>query len=80
MKIIFYYVISLTEYPNIVAKSLKILLQLSTSYLCKSGFSALVNIKTKKEIKRKSVENKLTVYLSNTRPNIKEICKKHQAQ
>ena len=68
------------EYPNISEKAIKILLQFSTTYLCESGFSALVNIKNKKRQKLNSIENELRVCLSNTRPNIKEICKKNQAQ
>ncbi|GFX90684.1 SCAN domain-containing protein 3 [Trichonephila clavipes] len=36
------------DYPMIAKKALNILLQFSTSYLCEFGFSALANIKTKK--------------------------------
>lgn len=37
-----------TEFKNISEKTIKILLQISTSYLCEHRFSTLTNIKTKK--------------------------------
>lgn len=67
------------EYPNIGARALQVLVQFSTSYLCEVGFSTLVNIKTKKRERLKSVENEMRVCLSKIRPNIKELCKLHQA-
>ena len=39
------------DYPIIAKKALKILLQLSTSYLCKFGYLALTNIPTYKRKK-----------------------------
>ena len=37
------------KYPNIGEKTLVILLQFSTTYLCETAFSVLTNLKTKKE-------------------------------
>ncbi|XP_014785594.1 protein FAM200A-like [Octopus bimaculoides] len=68
------------EYPAIAQKVLRLLVQFSTSYLCKFGFSALTTIKHKKRAQLLSVEDELRVCLSKTRPNFKELCKKHQAQ
>ena len=68
------------EYPAIAQKALRLLVQFSTSYLCEFGFSALTTIKHKKRAKLLSVEDELRVCLSKTRPNLKELCKKHQAQ
>lgn len=68
------------EYPAIAQKALRLLVQFSTSYLCEFGFSALTTIKHKKRAQLRSVEDELRVCLSKTRPNLKELCKKHQAQ
>ena len=68
------------EHPAIAPKALRLLLQFSTSYLCEFGFSALTTIKHKKRAQLLSVEDELRVCLSKTRPNIKDLCKKHQAQ
>ncbi|XP_014782252.1 zinc finger BED domain-containing protein 5 [Octopus bimaculoides] len=68
------------EYPAIAQKALRLLVQFSTSYLCEFGFSALTTIKHKKRAQLLSVEDELRVCLSKTRPNLKELCKKHQAQ
>lgn len=74
-----FWITIMKEHPNIGFKALNILLQFSTSYLCELGFSALVNIKTKKRERLKTLENEMRVCLSKTRPNIKEICKHHHA-
>ena len=42
-------------------------------------FSALTTIKHKRRAQLLSVEDELRVCLSKTRPNLKELCKKHQA-
>ena len=68
------------EHPVIAQKALRLLLQFSTSYLCEFGFSALTTMKHKKRAQLLSVEDELRVCLSKTRPNITELCKKHQAQ
>ena len=66
-------------YPAIAQKALRLLL-FSTFYLCEFGFSALTTIKHKKQAQLLSVEDELRVCLSKTRPDLKELCKKHQAQ
>ncbi|UYV81214.1 hypothetical protein LAZ67_20000353 [Cordylochernes scorpioides] len=68
------------DYPLIAKRALNILLQFSTSYLCEFGFSALVNIKTKKRERLINVEDNMRVALSHLRPNINEIMKKRQPQ
>ena len=68
------------EYPAIAQKALRFLLLFLTSYLCEFGFPALTTIKHKKRAQLLSVEDELRVCLSKTRPNLKELCKKHQAQ
>jgi hypothetical protein len=44
------------EYPVISAKAMKILLQFSTSYLCKQSFSCLTDIRSKGRNRLLSVE------------------------
>jgi len=67
-------------HDKIGKKALKILLQFSTSYLCEQGFSTLVNIKTNKRMKMEFIEEEMRVCLSTIRPQIKDLCKKKQAQ
>ena len=68
------------EYPAIAQKALRLLVQFSTSYFCSFEFSALTTIKYKRRAQLLSVEDELRVCLSKTQPNLKELCKKHQAQ
>ena len=68
------------EYPAIALKALQLLVQFSTFYLSEFGFSTLTTIKHKRRAQLLSVEDELCVCLSKTRLNLKELCKKHQAQ
>ena len=66
------------EYPAIDQKTLRFLVQFSTSYLCEFGFSALTSIKHKKRAQLLSVEDIsvcVRACLSKTRPNLTELCK-----
>ena len=47
------------EYPNIGEKALVILLQFSTTYLCKTAFSVLTNLKTRKRERLLVVEEEM---------------------
>ena len=67
------------EYPAIAQKALRLLL-FSISYLREFGFSALTTIKHKKRAQLLSGEDELRVCLSKMRPDLKELCKKHNAQ
>jgi hypothetical protein len=75
-----FWIMTEKEHPNIAKRALHILLQFSTSYLCELGFSTLTNIKYKKREKLKCVEEEMRVCLSEIRPRIENICKRHQAQ
>ena len=66
------------EYPAIAQKALRLLL-FSTSYVLQFGFLALTAIKHKRA-QLLSVEDELRVCLPKTRPDLKELCKKRQAQ
>ncbi|CAI9731135.1 Hypothetical predicted protein [Octopus vulgaris] len=68
------------EYPAIAQKALRLVVHVSTYYFCEFGFSALATIKHKKRAQLLSLEDELHVFLSKTRPSLKELCKKHQAQ
>ena len=65
------------EYPAIAQKALQLFVQLSTSYICAFGFSALTTIKYKRRAQLPPVEDELRVCLLKTQPNLKELCKKH---
>ena len=67
------------EYPLISEIAISILLQFSTSYLCELGFSTLNNIKTKKRERLQCVEEEMRVCLSEIRPNVDNVARKHQA-
>jgi len=67
------------EYASLAKKALTILMQFSTSYLCELGFSTLHNIKSKKRERLCCIEEEMRVFLSEIRPNIKTVAKKHQA-
>ena len=68
-----------SEYPNIKEKALIILLQFSIMYLCKTRFSVLINLKTRKR-ERFLVEEEMQVALSNVHTDIERICSKNPAQ
>ena len=67
------------EYPSLAKKALTILMQFSTSYLCELAFSTLHNIKSKKRERLCCIEEEIRVCLSEIRPNIETVAKKHQA-
>ena len=68
------------EYPSLAKKALTILMQFSTSYLCELGFSTLRNMKTKKQERLCCIEEEMRVCLSEIRPDIEMVARKHQAQ
>ncbi|CAI9717626.1 Hypothetical predicted protein [Octopus vulgaris] len=67
------------KYHSVAKKALSVLGQFSTSYLCELGFSTLNNIKSKKREKLRCIEEEMMVCLSQIRPNIENVSKKHQA-
>ena len=67
-----------TEYPLLSNKAVNILLPFATTYLCKTAFSALTNMKTKYR-SRLDVESDMRVCLSNITPRIDSLCKAKQA-
>ncbi len=67
------------EYPMISDKALKFLIPFSTSYLCETGFSAMLAIKNKYRTKL-DLEPSLRLKLTKILPNIKKLCSMKQPQ
>ena len=67
------------EHVSISKKALTVLLQFSTSCLCKLGFSTIATIKCKKRGTLQCIDEEMRVCLSNIRPNIEKISQAHQA-
>ena len=67
------------SYPKMTKKTIQGILPFVSTYLCKSGFSTLLQIKTKQR-NRLDVKNDVRCALSNTFPRIYELSKKKQSQ
>ena len=67
------------SYPQISKLGFRTLLPFATTYLCESGFSTLLHIKTKERNKMK-VEHKMRLALLNTQPQISRLAAQTQAQ
>ena len=71
---------SLTEaYPLLSQRALQVLVPFVTTYLCESGFSSLVTMKTSTR-SRLVVEDDMRVALSSTAPRIQLLAKSKQDQ
>ena len=67
------------SYPKVTKKAIQGILPFVSIYLCKSGFSTLLQIKTKQR-NRLDVKNDVRCALSNTFPRIHELSKKKRSQ
>jgi zinc finger BED domain-containing protein 5/7/8/9 len=67
------------SYPNVALLSFKLLVPFASTYLCESGFSTLLQIKTKSR-NRLDVQDDMRLALSNTQPRISKLVKQIQAQ
>ena len=67
------------SYPKVTKKAIQGILPFVSTYLCESGFSTLLQIKTKRR-NRLDVENDVRCALSNTFPRIHELSKKKRSQ
>jgi hypothetical protein len=67
------------SYPKISKITLQNLLPFVTTYLCESGFSILLHIKSKTR-NRLEVEDDLRCALSKTQPRIEKLCSDRQQQ
>jgi hypothetical protein len=66
-------------YPLLVKRAMSILIPFATTYLCESGFSALVSIKTKNR-NRLDVKDDMRLALSKTIPQFSVLIEKKQQQ
>ena len=68
------------EYRQISEKTLEILLQFCTTYLCEQSFSTLVLIKNDKRSCLKEIDRELRVAISNIEPNMQRLSSLRQPQ
>ena len=66
-------------YPSVAKVCMKVLLPFSSTYLCESGFSTLLNMKTKAR-NRLDAEDGMRCALSSTSPRIEALVDKFQQQ
>ena len=64
---------------NIENKTLKILLQFSTTYICQESFSTVTTMKSMKRGSLKMLDDEMQLSLSYIQPNIRILCSFHQA-
>lgn len=67
------------SYPKVALLALKILVPFASTYLCESGFSTLLQIKTKTR-NRLNVEDDMRLALSQTQPRITKLVAQKQVQ
>ena len=67
------------SYPKVTKKTIQGILPLVSTYLCESGFSTLLQIKTKQR-NRLDVKNDMRCALSNNFPLIHKLSKKKRSQ
>lgn len=78
MSLIDFWAARQSEYPELSRKAVNFLLPFATTYLCESGFSHLVMIKTKYR-NRLDAESELRLKLTKITPKIESLCNKKQA-
>ena len=66
------------SYPELSIQALKLMVPFATSYLCESGFSSLVAIKTRYR-STMNVSSDLRCALSTAAPDFNKLCQNSQA-
>jgi zinc finger BED domain-containing protein 5/7/8/9 len=69
----------INSYPKVTEKALRALIPFVSTYLCESGFSTLLQIKSKQR-NRLDVENDMRCALSKISPRIMDLVRKKQSQ
>jgi hypothetical protein len=67
------------SYPNVALLAFRVLVPFASTYLCESGFSTLLQIKTKAR-NRLDVQDDMRLALTNTQPRIAKLVTQMQAQ
>ena len=67
------------SYPNVALLSLRVLVPFASTYLCESGFSTLLQIKTKAR-NRLDVQDDMRLALTQTKPRISKLLRQMQPQ
>ena len=67
------------SYPNVALLSLRVLVPFASTYLCESGFSTVLQIKTKAR-SRLDVQDDMRLALTQTRPRISKLVMQMQPQ
>ena len=78
MSVTKFWIKSLQSYPVLSEIALRLILPFPTTYLCKTGFSSLLVIKSKYR-SRLVAENDLRCALAKTAPRISDLARKKQA-
>ena len=76
--LISFWVKARSEFPLVGCKALRVLVPFATSYLCKTGFSAVAVIKLKYRNKIE-IERDMCVVISNIAPRLNKMCIEQQA-
>jgi len=69
----------INSYPKVTEKALRALIPFVSTYLCESGFSTLLQIKSKQR-NRLDVKNNMRCALSKISPRIMDLVRKKQSQ
>ena len=69
----------LTSYPNLSTVALRAIFPFASTYLCESGFSALMHIKSKTR-NQLDVEDDMRIAISKTQPRILRLACNMQQQ
>ena len=74
-----YWCLALSSFPKLSETALSVLIPFATTYLCESGFSTLLSIKTKSR-NRLNVQADMRVAISSITPRFEQIVSKKQEQ
>ena len=74
-----YWCLAMDMFPKLCEKALSVLILFATTYLCESGFSALLSIKTKSR-NRLNAQADMRVAISNKLPRFEKLLSNKQEQ
>ena len=68
-----------SSYPNLSEQAIRFLLPFTSTYMCETGFSCLLHIKSKQR-NRLAVESDIRCALATTTPNIEKLVRNKRVQ